>query len=49
MFEIKSENQFKARLVARGFQQESGEELYHIYTPVAKLTTERILLAIANK
>ncbi|XP_043470934.1 uncharacterized protein LOC122504102 [Leptopilina heterotoma] len=49
VFKQKSENEFKARLVARGFQQESSDELYDVYAPVAKLATFRILLVVANK
>lgn len=40
---------FKARLVARGFQQNDCFEVYDIYAPVARLSTFRVLLAIANK
>lgn len=39
----KSDREFKARLVARGFQQDCD-----IYAPVAKLTTFRMLLVVAN-
>lgn len=39
VFKIKNNNEFKARLVARGFQQEFNEDLYDIYAPVAKLAT----------
>lgn len=49
VFKQKSETEFKARLVARGFQQESSDELYDVYAPVAKLATFRILLVIGNK
>jgi hypothetical protein len=41
--------QYKARLVARGFQQKTDYDLSEIYAPVAKLTTFRILLAVANE
>lgn len=40
-------SQYKARLVAKGFQQKDNMELAEIYSPVAKLTTMRVLLAIA--
>lgn len=48
VFKIKSDGKFKARLVARGFQQECND-MYDIYAPVAKLCTFRILLVIACK
>jgi hypothetical protein len=38
--------QFKARLVARGFQQK-GLQYDDIYAPVVKLQTFRILLAVS--
>lgn len=51
VYRIKRENQgkvsnFKARLVARGFQQ-IGLLFEDIYSPVAKLNTFRLLLAIS--
>lgn len=39
--------QYKARLVARGFEQTDWD--LHVYAPVASLPTFRILMAIANK
>lgn len=48
VFKIKSNKQYKARLVAKGFQQQVTD-LYDVYAPVAKLTTFRILVIIANK
>lgn len=39
-------DQYKARLVAKGFQQKDIETS-ELYSPVAKLTTLRVLLAIA--
>ena len=39
----------KARLVARGFQQDGEFDFAEIYTPVAKLPTVRVMLAVANQ
>nr|CAI5856792.1 unnamed protein product [Callosobruchus analis] len=49
VFKKKSDDEYKARLVARGFQQESSEELYDIYASVAKLTTFRMLLVLSGR
>lgn len=52
VFKIKNINgvkQYKARLVARGFEQQDIFDLNDIYAPVAKLSTFRLFVAVATK
>lgn len=52
VFKIKYTNgikQYKARLVARGFEQDDILDLNSIYAPVAKLTTFRCFVVVATK
>lgn len=49
VLKIKNDGQYKARLVARGFQQKCDGSFYDIYAPVAKVSTFRIFVVVANK
>ncbi len=40
---------YKARLVARGFTQIHGIDFYETYAPVARLSSFRLLIALANR
>jgi hypothetical protein len=38
---------YKARLVIKGYSQKEGEDFFDTYSPVARLTTIRVLLSLA--
>ena len=43
-----SVNRFKARLVAQGYSQVKGVDYDEVFSPVARTTSMRSLLALAN-
>lgn len=51
VFKLKDEpggkRKYKARLVARGFQQKEGIDFHETYAPVARLPTVRLILAMS--
>jgi hypothetical protein len=38
---------YKARLVIKGYSQKEGDDFFDTYSPVARLTTIRVLLSLA--
>ncbi|KAL0401575.1 UNVERIFIED_CONTAM: Retrovirus-related Pol polyprotein from transposon TNT 1-94 [Sesamum latifolium] len=40
-------NKYKARLVAKGFKQKEGLDFFDTYSPVTRITSIRVLIAIA--
>ena len=41
-------DKFKTRLIAKGFTQRSGVDFFDVYAPVARITTIRVLIALAS-
>jgi hypothetical protein len=40
-------DKYKTRPVAKGFTQKEGEDFFNIYSPVTRLTTIHVLVALA--
>jgi hypothetical protein len=49
IFKIKSNGHHKSRLVVQGYTQEHGIDYFETFAPVARLSTIRIILALAAK
>lgn len=47
VFTIKSDGRFKAKLVAKGFNQIQGIDFFDTYAPTLRMDSLRILLAVA--
>ena len=41
-------DKYKARLVAKGFKQKEGLDFFDTYSPVMRITSIRVLIAIAT-
>ncbi|KAL0373938.1 UNVERIFIED_CONTAM: hypothetical protein Sradi_3309500 [Sesamum radiatum] len=41
-------NKFKVKLVAKGFKQKEGIDYFDTYSPVGRLTTIQVLIALAS-
>ncbi|KAF5451595.1 hypothetical protein F2P56_026688 [Juglans regia] len=39
---------YKVRLIANGYTQQEGLDFFDTYSPIAKMTTARVLLAVAT-
>ena len=41
-------DKYKARLIAKGFKQKKGLDFFDTYSPVTRITSIRLLIAIAT-